>query len=106
MSDATETNGLETLAERLCAAYISAQMGFTSIDYVVKRYIRPLGKPPSDVWFQIAEFVSEVMTQAKPLPPDEPAKEAPPEASAGPAPIPIKGERRKRRSRNTPGAEK
>ncbi len=58
----------QTLAERLCAAYISAQMGFASVDYVIKRYVRAIGEPPAPLWFEIAAFVSEVMTQVKPLP--------------------------------------
>jgi hypothetical protein len=65
----------EILAERLCAAYISAQRGLASVDYVIKRYVRAIGEPPSDLWFQIAAFVSDVMRQAKPLPETEPTKE-------------------------------
>ena len=61
-------NHLQPLAERLCAAYISAQMGFSSVDYVIKRYVRKIGEPPSPLWFEIAAFVSDVMTQVKPLP--------------------------------------
>jgi hypothetical protein len=100
-------HAFQTLAERLCGAYISAQMGFASVDYVVKRYIRPLGKPPSEVWFQIAEFVSEVMAQAKPLPDDDAAGTSTEKSAATPsAPISIQGRLRKRRSKRTPGAEK
>jgi hypothetical protein len=98
---------LEILAERLCAAYISAQMGFASADYVLKRYVRSIGKPPSEVWFQIADFVSEVMTQTKGLPGD-PGAEPPVEGSAAPASVPISITRRskKSRSKKAPGAEK
>jgi hypothetical protein len=63
----TEPN-LQTLAERICAAFISAQMGFASVDYVIKRYVRAIGEPPAPLWFEIAAFVSDVMTQVRPLP--------------------------------------
>jgi hypothetical protein len=103
----SENSGLELLAERLCAAYISAQMGFASVDYVIKRYVRSIGKPPSDVWFQIAEFVSDVMVQAKPLP-EEPLAETPAEGSAAPAsaPVPITRRSKRSRSKKSTGAEK
>ena len=101
-----EHKGIDLLAERLCAAYVSTQMGFASIDYVIKRYIRPLGKPPSEVWFQIAEFVSDVMTQAKPLLENDAAETFAEQPSATPPPpIPIRGRQRKRRSKTTPDVE-
>jgi hypothetical protein len=75
VSEDTDQSGLRPLAERLCAAYISAQMGLASVDYVIKRYVRAIGEPPSDLWFQIAAFVSDVMRQAKPLPETAPTKE-------------------------------
>ena len=66
---------LQPLAEGICAAYVSTQMGLRSIDYVLKKYVRTIGEPPADAWFQIAAFVSEVMRQAKPLPETGPANE-------------------------------
>jgi hypothetical protein len=107
MNRTAERESAGPLAERLCAAYISAQMGFASIDYVIKKYIRPLGKPPSEVWFQIAEFVSEVMSHTKPLPDDEAAVAATNKSTAtSPAPIPIQGRPRKRQAKLSPGPEK
>ena len=67
-------SGLRPLAERLCAAYISAQMGYASVDYVMKRYLHGIGAPPSPLWFEIAAFVSDVMTQVKPRPEDPQAE--------------------------------
>ena len=106
MNESEHSSGFALLAERLCAAYVSTQMGFASIDYVIKRYIRPLGKPPSEVWFQIAEFVSDVMTQAKPLLENDAAETFAEQPSATPPPpIPIRGRQRKRRSKTTPSVE-
>src|SRR5579872_3224795 len=106
VSDSAHSS-LEVLAERLCAAYITVQMNFASADYVLKRYVRGIGKPPSELWFQIAEFVSDVMTQAKPLP-EDPAGETLAEGSAAPASalIPITERSKKSRPRNGRGAGK
>jgi hypothetical protein len=86
----------EILAERLCAAYISTQMGLGSVDYVIKRYVRGTGEPPSEVWFQIAAFVGEVMMRAKPQPPDS-ARAGQEGPSALAAPTTHKRGRRKER---------
>ena len=98
---------LALLAERLCAAYITARMNFASADYVLKRYVRSIGKPPSELWFQIAEFVSDAMMYAKPLP-EDPAGETPTEGSAAPGSALLSITRRSKRSRprNGRGAEK
>jgi len=97
---------LALLAERLCASYVSTQMGFASVDYAIKKYVRSIGKPPSELWFQIAEFVSDVMAQAKPLP-EDPAGETLAEGSAAPASalIPIARRSKKNCPRNGRGAE-
>ena len=93
-------NGLQPLAERLCAAYISAQMGFASVDYVIKRYVRAIGEPPSPLWFEIAAFVSDVMTQVKPLP-ENPQAQTPDGGAALPQPVV-----RKRRPKNSRSKQK
>jgi hypothetical protein len=70
MDESIDNELLQPLAERLCAAYITVQMNFASADYVLKRYVRGIGQPPSEAWFQIAEFVSDVLQRAKALPED------------------------------------
>jgi hypothetical protein len=93
--ESSDQEHLQPLAERLCAAYISAQMGFASVDYVIKRYVRAIGEPPAPLWFEIAAFVSDVMTQVKPLP-EGPQTQAPEGGAALPQPV-----MRKRRPKNS-----
>jgi hypothetical protein len=98
----TDCGGFRLLAERICAAYISTQMGFSSIDYVLKKYVRTIGEPPSDIWFQIAAFVGEVMTHAKARPANEPRTDAANETTAPEAP---REPTKKRRSKKDTGLE-
>jgi hypothetical protein len=98
MDESIDNELLQPLAERLCAAYITVQMNFASADYVLKKYVRGIGKPPSEVWFQIADFVSEVMQRAK-MQPEDLTRVTAAEGSVTSASTPIPITRRSKKSR-------
>jgi hypothetical protein len=57
----SDHNAYEELARRLCAAYLSYNLGHASVDYTLKHYVQ--GEVGA-AWLQLAENVSKSMTNS------------------------------------------